>query len=302
MQVSWKRRISGFLCASIVVLAGVAVADAQLLGGGMVGGSDQACGGNQSRPALFDTDGVPGPSVNDTPAYFDSARGGVDRDLTVNVYPISSSDLTPNQITLVAATRQIFTSVIFGSNNAVFDGALNPDNELVGGIFSQAGETYELSLTSSGRAGVFDGLDVSGPITTNAGLEGWDLDGRDGTAEYIGINWAGVGGGFQFDAYNQDGPGPDIDDSMMLWVPVIPIGGRVGEVAIGIDMDCDGVQDANLPNSPTLMPTIVPVELQSFTIASLLPTEPIGVLLYLLAGGVLLLVHRLRERLPNLNV
>ena len=61
-----RRDVVWVLAVAGVVLVGAVPATAQQeLGGGMVGGSENACAGGASRPALFDTDGVPGPSAGD---------------------------------------------------------------------------------------------------------------------------------------------------------------------------------------------------------------------------------------------
>jgi hypothetical protein len=313
MSRSWLQGVLGGLVVGLVILVGGGVAQAQTdtLGGGMVGGSANGCGGSDpannptSRPALFDTDGVPGPSLGDTPAYFGSPTRDRQDTLNGTVYPVCGPGETNSFELFAEGQRQgVYDLVYVGADSGFFQADLDTDGELVGGTYTDFGDTteqHDLSLTSSTRAGVYDGVSVSGGgIVASADLEGWDIAGRDGTPEYIGINWAGVGDGFVCNSYLDSGPGPEITDATMLWVPVIPAGTRAGEVTIGIDMDCEFGQDPDFPTSPTLTTTIVPVELQSFTVASLLPTNRTSLVLYLLAGGVLLIVHRLRHRLPAL--
>jgi hypothetical protein len=179
--------------------------------------------------------------------------------------------------------------------------------DATGGEFIQTGSTqtqsYQLDLDLGSRS-PYSRVNVSGGMQASTSILGWDTSvPSDGVADYIGLSWNGLGG-FRPCEKAAGQTRTDIDDDVMLWVPVNPHPTIAGAVIIETDFDCDGVNDGVFPPGPPIVPdSMVPVELSSFTVASARPVSTKGVSLVALAVVILLPGVRLMRRwLPGLDI
>ena len=303
----------------IGLIAGLAVSPAFA---DKVGGYPDTCAAGTvtgTSPALFDTDGIAGPSPGDEVAYFDAiplppkgAGAGIRAFASARVAHPNDVCFEPTYIAFAESPPSarglwpgLYDQVMIPSVNASFafdqqDGDLNA----TGGTFTQTGffgqRDYVLDLQASTRA-EYNRVNVSSPwLTTSGGILGWDTTvPADGVPEYIGLSWAGMGG---FEPC--EGRGGDLNDSVMMWLPVNPHPTVPGAVMIVADFDCDGVDDGVFPPCPALIPeTMVPVELTSFTVASVRSISPGGLASAAFAMIVLIPgIRFVRRWLPGLDI
>jgi hypothetical protein len=259
-----RRLTSLLLVGGPVLLTGLPV------GADMLGGPPPCIAG--TSPALFDTDGTPGPSSGDEPAYLE----------IVTTDPLEVLARHPAEGCNDPGSNMVWFEDWYGNpwpgtyNRLGYEDWRLESNVqapgtgyVIGATLTQYSYTilnYDALLEENGN-GAYDRLGVTGDLTAEGDLLGWDGDG-DGTDDYIGLSWAGLTSGWN---PCDIGGGVVISDSTMLWVPVVPFGDGSGAVKVAVDMDCDGVADSGFPPPPPLVAMTVPVELQSFTVASLLP-------------------------------
>ena len=266
----------GLLC-----LCSLPVSGQQAVGAGFFGGPPPCTVG--SNPALFDHN-HDGPTADDLPAYLEILP--VEGSPTANLLQAHF----PNDGCFGAGSREIFvyeatsgnpwpgpTNSAGGVVGGTFEANVGDDNnDMIGGTYFQGGSIYSLNMIPSPTgSGAYEGVQATGgALNLTGGIQGWDLDPQDGVPDYIGLSWAGL------TVFENCPDFPDLDDTMMLWVPVVPYaaaGGPPGAVAIRFDLDCDGAADGGYPPAPPVIPeTTVPVALQSFSIASVLPSSPGG--------------------------
>lgn len=266
----------GLVCVCVLPASGQ-----QTVGAGFLGGSLQCAPG--SNPALFDVTGD-GPTADDLPAFLEivPTEGGA------NVLAARF----PTEDCFDPETRQFFayegtsnnpfppgtTNTLTGLVGGMFEGNSADNNgDFVGGTYFQGKNSYLIDLVPSPTgSGAYDRVAANGNgLELITGIQGWDLGSRgDGVPDYIGLPWAGL------TTFETCPSTPDLDDTMMLWFPVVPYaaaGGPPGAVTIQFDLDCDGNADGGYPPAPPIIPeSTVPVALQSFTIASVLPSSPKG--------------------------
>lgn len=302
---------------TIGLITGLAVAPAHA---DKIGGNPETCGVTVTgtSPALFDTDGILGPSAGDDIAYFEaiplppkgtepgmraysSARVAHPNDVCFDPAVISFSESSPGARGLWPSR---FDQVTIPSINGsfIFD-QLDGDDNATGGTFSQVGffgqKDYAMSLQPSTRA-LYNRVNVTGALSTSAGILGWDTTvPADGVPEYIGISWAGMGG---FEPCEKEIG--QVDDSFMMWLPVEPHPTEPGAVTIIADFDCDGLDDGVFPPCPAIIQeSMVPVELSSFTVASLRSVIPGGFGSFALVALILVPgIRFVRRWLPGLDI
>ena len=308
-----EKRSFAMVGLALVVIGGLAVAPARA---DKVGGNPTTCAGaavTGTSAALFDTDGIPGPSPGDEMAFIDAIPFKAE-DGTTRAYA-SGIVQHPNSVCFQPATisfaesgplnrglwpgifDQVFIPTVNGS--FTFD-QQDGDGNATGGTFTQMSslgtQNYALSLEPTARV-PYSRVNVSGGLTASGGILGWDTSiPPDGLAEYIGISWSGMGG-FRPCEFKSTTTRSYIDDSFMMWLPVEPHPTVAGAVTIVADFDCDGVDDGVFPPCPAIIPEyIVPVELSSFTVASAKSFSPGGFAFAALAAVFLLPGIRLMRR------
>jgi len=300
------------------LIAGLAVAP---VFADKVGGDPEICGGTVTgtSPAVFDTDGIPGPSAGDDIAYinaipvlvkgtgpatraYSSAVVRHPNDVCFEPAVISFSETNKDGRGLWPAT---FDQVSIPSVNASFTfDQQDGDGNASGGTFSQVGvfgqRDYVLDLQPTTRA-TFSRVNVTSLwLNTSGDILGWDTTvPADGVPEYIGLSWAGMGG---FEPCEKDAG--QVDDSFMMWLPVEPHPTVPDAVMIVADFDCDGVDDGVFPPCPAIVPeSMVPVELSSFTVASVRSISHGGLASAVFAVFILIPgVRFVRRWLPGLDI
>ncbi len=284
------------LAVSLICLCVLPASGQQTVGAGFFGGAPPCIAG--SNTALIDHNHN-GPTADDLPAYFET--GGASPMLTARFPTEGCFSEGSNQFPIWEATSGNPWPGSFNSINNIAGGFFeanmaNQNGDLIGGTFYQGFNSYAVGLLPApGRAAVYDRVQASGgTINLVGGIQGWDLDPQDGTPDYIGLSWAGL------TAIGSCPDHPDLDDTMMLWVPVKAYegtGGEPGAVTIQFDLNCDGVADSGYPSPPAIVPEdTVPVGLQSFSIAALLPSSPGGYALAILFCAVPIGALRLARR------
>lgn len=275
-----------------------------------------------TSPALFDIDGN-GPDAGDLPAYI--TLNSVDA--TTAVYVVTTpydacSTMTARTITLtrpaagetydrltrrrdpyppgIMDEAKIVDYVARGGAQVPRAGLLTEIDEeefCVEGIDADGNPGVETIIATRGRGCVparSGGPVGGGVVVWEFDFVGWDSalnrGGGDGVIDYVSMPWTGA-----LPAPSCDG----VTSSTTLWVPVEP--DASGAVQVVPDWDCDGVADDGFPPMPLVGPaTVVPVELQSFTVAALENPGGIG-LSVLAAGGLFFGLGRIRRRLPDLR-
>ncbi len=303
---------------TIVLIAGLAAAPAFA---DKVGGNPDICGVavTGTSPALFDTDGIPGPSPGDDIAFINAipipAKGSGP---AARAYS-SASVRHPNDVCFEPAIisfvdtgargrglwPSVFDQVAIPTINAAFTfDQQDVDGNATGGTFSQVGvfgqRDYVLGLEPTTRASYSRVNVTSQWLNTSGGILGWDTtDPADGVPEYIGLSWAGMGG---FEPCEK--AAGQVDDSFMMWLPVEPHPTIAGAVTIVADFDCDGIDDGVFPPCPAIIPeSMVPVELTSFTVASARSISRGGLASAVFAIFILIPgVRFVRRWLPGLDI
>jgi hypothetical protein len=283
--------IRPLLCALCVVgLSAVPVSGQQAVGPGMLGSTPPCIAG--SNPALFDHS-FDGPTPDDLPAYLEP---GEFPNQLIARYPTEQCNSEgSNEFWMYEETSGNPWPGAVNLANGLFDGwfqanVADQNGDFIGGTYEYFSDdtgqvvSHPLVLLESDETpGAYDRVQATGGnLNLVGGIQGWDLEPRDGVADYVGLSWENL---VEFGSC----PGaPDLDQTMMLWVPVTPIDdGPTGSVAIRFDLDCDGVPDGGYPPPPPIVPeATVPVGLQSFTVAALLPSGPRGIALAVLICAV----------------
>ncbi len=148
------------------------------------------------------------------------------------------------------------------------------------------GDPFFVRLFANAK-GEFDKVGV-GDSKPSASLDllGFDTDG-DGVDDFVSVPLAGLG----------VPPCAGATENTPVWIPVEPATPGGTDVRIALDNDCDGTPDPDWYSSPTLAPIQVPVELQSFSIASRALENPRRVALpVLMIGGLFFGLGKLRDR------
>ncbi len=265
------------------------------------------------NPALLDTDGTPGPSVGDEEVYMVWDDQGAGKAKIVSCHSACSThsgDVI--QLTSSGAIAGEWDGFSPVGTPEVTIGLTEDSREGVSPTFSgfqwentRAGHESTVGGVSCGAKdcpATADGINGANRVkmATDGGPDmdvdiiGLDDD-SDGTPEYIRLPYVGNNNTCG-DCGGRASRGTHPD----LWLPVDPTG-QPGVVQLQLDLDADGSADAGFGSWAYFKPTtLVPVELQSFTISDAtwlgpVPRQAVS-LLSLLALPVAIAVVRRRPK------